>query len=332
MKNKLPVYLDYAATTPIDPRVIEKMLLFMGPASEFGNPSSSHSYGRNAARAIEEARDAVASLINALYQKIWTTEGSPLLIHSQRLVKKIEQQLIEIASAPIKVALGMRYGEPSISSALGDLQKQGVERLLIIPLYPKYAAATTGATFDAVMNTLKTWRYIPEIRWINHYFAESSYINAIADTIKQQFSPQLGNHLLFSFHGLPVRCIEKGDPYQKQCQATVNLITRQLQLSSDQWSLVYQSRFGRAKWLEPYCDATLRELAQQGKKNVTVICPGFAVDCLETLEEIEQLNRNIFLRAGGKSFHYIPALNDSSAHVNVMLTIIRQHTQGWCSL
>lgn len=247
-----------------------------------------------------------------LYQQIWTATGSPLLVNSQRLADKLQKQLGD----KFKVALGMRYGEPSIASALEQLRQHKVDRVVVLPLYPQYSAATTASTFDAIAAVLKKWRYVPELNFMQQYFDHPDYIAAIADSIRQQYKSD--SHLLFSFHGLPKRCTDLGDPYQQQCQTTAQLVAAQLQLSSDKYSVVFQSRFGAAEWIKPYCDETLRNLPKQGIKNVTVVCPGFAVDCLETLEEIAQQNREIFLQAGGENFHYIPALNDSAAHV-VML-------------
>ncbi len=258
-----------------------------------------------------------------LYQKIWTDQGSPLLANSHRLAGAVQQQIDLRSEISFKIALGMRYGEPSIADALNNLRQQEIDRLLILPLYPQYSAATTASTFDAVSKTLQTWRRIPEITMISQYHVKPDYIAAIAASIQQQRT-QISepHHLLFSFHGLPQRFVDAGDPYQQQCHATVQKIAEKLQLSKEQWSIAFQSRFGKAQWLQPYCDKTLERLPAEGKKNVAVICPGFAVDCLETLEEIAMQNRDIFLAAGGENFHYIPALNHSAAHVDMLTQLI----------
>lgn len=255
-----------------------------------------------------------------LYQKIWTAEGSPLLINSKKLANTLQQQLGEA----INVVLTMRYGYPSITSALNKMREKGIERIVVIPLYPQYSAATNGSIFDAVTDELKSWRHVPELYFLSNYYGSTAYINAIANSIHRYWQEHGHDHyLLFSFHGIPKRNIELGDPYQQQCETTVRLITEKLKLSADRYKLVFQSRFGPAEWLQPYCDETLKKLPSQGIKKVTVICPGFAVDCLETLEEIAEQNRDLFLQAGGESYHYIPALNDSAEHVAVFCELMK---------
>lgn len=258
----------------------------------------------------------------ALYQKIWTPEGSPLLINSQKLCQALEKFLNERGQPTIPVTLGMRYGQPSISQALAMLQRAKLQRLIVLPLYPQYSASTTASTFDALNKTLKTWRHIPEIQFISHYHHERSYLSAWTQHLQKHWQKNSDNHLLFSFHGLPQQVVDKGDPYQQQCHTTAQAIAQGLGLNATQWSLAFQSRFGRAKWLQPYCDKTLEAMPKQGKKNVTVACPGFAVDCLETLEEIAMQNKKIFLEAGGESFAYVPALNASELHVKMLAEII----------
>lgn len=261
-----------------------------------------------------------------LYQKIWTAEGSPLLVNSLRLTQALKEKFENCGNNSLVFALGMRYGNPSIANALTELRQQEIDRLLILPLYPQYSATTTASTFDAVNKTLQSWRYIPEIKMIAQYHADSEYIAAIAQSIQhQQTQANTANHLLFSFHGLPQRFVDAGDPYQQQCYITAQCVAEKLQLTKEHWSIAFQSRFGKAKWLQPYCDSMLRTLAAQGKKNLTVICPGFAVDCLETLEEIAIQNRNIFLQAGGESFHYIPALNNSTHQITMLMRLILKH-------
>lgn len=266
----------------------------------------------------------------ALYKKIWTPAGSPLLVNSQKIKIALQHALdsqtgIHESNTQTEyhVALGMRYGNPSIKDALNELRTANVSRIIILPLYPQYSATTTASTFDAVAQVLKNWRAIPELQLIDNYHQHPAYISAIAAAIKnywQQHGEE--DYLLFSFHGLPKRCVTLGDPYQQQCYTTVQLVAAQLQLSAERFMVAFQSRFGAAEWLQPYCDKTLQNLPKQGHKKVAVICPGFAADCLETLEEIAQLNRQLFLDAGGEKFTYIPALNDSAAQILLLNKLI----------
>ncbi|MEE9451393.1 MAG: ferrochelatase [Gammaproteobacteria bacterium] len=268
----------------------------------------------------------------ALYQKIWTQAGSPLFTISQQQQDVLQQTLNHDMSSTIKVSFAMRYGTPSIKTALADLHQQGIQRILIFPLYPQYSAATTASTFDAIAQALREWRHIPELRMINHYASEPSYIEAIATQIQQHWqSNGRADKLIFSFHGLPENSNTKGDPYSVQCQHTAKLVAQKLDLKNNTWMLTFQFRFGFAKWLQPYTDKTLASLPQQGIKSVDIICPGFSADCLETLEEISITNQKVFLHAGGKSYHYIPALNAEPVHINMMKQLIEKHTQGWLS-
>lgn len=256
-----------------------------------------------------------------LYQKIWRPEGSPLLYYSQLQAEKLQAALSQRAKSTLKVALGMNYGTPSIQSALTELKKS--QRLVILPLYPQYSSATTASVFDAVGRVLKSWRSIPSLHMINHYADHKGYIAALTHSIKTHWQTNsVGEKLLFSFHGLPERRVKAGDPYFTQCHYTAHLVAKQLQLSSDQWQVVFQSRFGRQKWLQPYCDKTLISLANQGIKNIDVICPGFAADCLETLEEMEFRNKELFSSSGGEHLRYIPALNDQPEHIDALADIV----------
>ena len=264
------------------------------------------------------------------YQHIWTDEGSPLLAISKRQVKALQAELRQSCSGPVVVALGMRYGNPSIEAALNQLREANARRLLVLPLYPQYAAATTASTFDAVTAVLKNWRWIPELRMVTHYYDDPGYIDAVATSIREYWEfHSRSERLLFSFHGMPKRTHLAGDPYFCQCQATARLVAQQLQLEETQWDIAFQSRFGRQEWLKPYCDQTLRTWAKEGVKSVDVACPGFSADCLETLEELDMENRNIFLAAGGQRYHYIPALNDRPEHIRTLANLIARHTQGW---
>ncbi|MBK7984119.1 MAG: ferrochelatase [Candidatus Competibacteraceae bacterium] len=263
------------------------------------------------------------------YQAIWTPDGSPLLAISQRQKAAITTALAERCSGPARVALGMRYGNPSIAAALAELRAAGAQRLLVLPLYPQYSAATTASTFDAVAAELRTWRWLPELRFINHYHDEPGYLDALADNIRAARGEQPGERLLFSFHGLPKRNLLAGDPYHCHCQKTARLLAERLGLAAEQWAIAFQSRFGRAEWLQPYTSALLADWAEAGIKRVDVACPGFAADCLETLEEIAIENRRTFLNAGGERFRYLPALNDSPAHIEFLAELIGRHAAGW---
>lgn len=267
-----------------------------------------------------------------LYAKVWTEEGSPLLAIGRRQASALAAEMARRLPSrpPLHVALGMRYGTPSIRTALEDLRERGCRRLLVLPLYPQYFAGTTGSTFDAVFDVLKTWRWLPEFRTLGHYHDDPAYISALAqsvrDTWERDGEPQ---RLLLSFHGIPVRYARAGDPYAEQCKRTAALLTAALGLGSDRCSTSFQSRFGREAWLEPFTDSTLKQWGASGVESVDVVCPGFAADCLETLEEIRILNRGFFLAAGGKRFRYIPALNDRADHIQALAGIAARHLQGW---
>jgi ferrochelatase len=264
------------------------------------------------------------------YQKIWTKAGSPLLTISQAQAQALVQTLKAHFTAPINVALGMRYGNPSIAKALEELRQANAQQILILPLYPQYSSASTGSIFDAVGDVLKHWRCLPDLRFISHYHDHSAYIRALAEQIKNYWVKHgTPDKLLFSFHGIPKRFSDAGDPYSDECHKTASLIAEEIPLEEKKWQVVFQSRFGREEWLKPYTDHTLTALGIAKIKRVDVICPGFAADCLETLEEIDNENRQIFLEAGGEEFHYIPALNDNVEHIQALLKLVIQQTQGW---
>lgn len=254
-----------------------------------------------------------------LYQSIWMDEGSPLAVYSQRLADKLQINLGEA----YKVVLAMRYGQPSIEAGIHTLLAAGVSSITVLPLYPQYSAATTASCFDKISQLLQQTRAIPNVRFIASYFDHPLYIEGLVKQLKK-YRLASNEYLLFSFHGLPQRCIERGDPYQQQCFTTVRLIAERLQLAADDYQIVFQSRFGAAKWLQPYCDEVLQQLPARGIKEVSVICPGFAVDCLETLEEISKRYRSIFLKAGGKRFNYIPALNDSVEQMQLLTNLLQE--------
>lgn len=264
------------------------------------------------------------------YEQVWSDTGSPLLDISRRQVSALRKKIEQHLGGPIKIALAMRYGNPSIASGLEQLREANAQRLLVFPLYPQYSAVTTASTFDAVADVLKKWRWLPEFRMINHYHANAKYIHALAESIRRQWQthPQ-PEKLVFSFHGLPKDYFLAGDPYHCECLKTARLAAETLQLDDSRWTATFQSRFGPREWLTPYTDITLKELAAKGVKSVDVICPGFSADCLETLEEINMQNRDFFLEAGGETFHYIPALNDDALHIDCLAAIIKDHTCGW---
>jgi ferrochelatase len=264
------------------------------------------------------------------YREIWTDDGSPLMLHSQRLTDGVRERLEQRAPGEYKVELAMTYGEPSITSAIDKLQKAGARRLLILPLYPQYSGTTTASVFDAVTSKLQGMRWVPESRFINQYHDEPGYIRALAASVREYWQQHgRGDHLLFSFHGVPRYTLDKGDPYHCHCQKTGRLVAEELELEEEQWTLSFQSRVGRDEWLRPYTDETVVELASKGIGRLDVACPGFSADCLETLEEIAMQNAEFFEDAGGESLHYIPALNARDDHIDFLTTLIGQHTHGW---
>ena len=262
------------------------------------------------------------------YQKVWTPEGGPLLVISQQQRDAIANKLQETLGEAVPVVLGMRYGNPSIPSALEQLQQQEVERIIVLPLFPQYSAATTGSTFDAVTTALQQWRNIPELCFIKDYHVHPGYLDALAHTIEEQWQQQsAAPRLLLSFHGLPERYHELGDPYRTQCEATAKGVAERLTLAPGQLQVVFQSRFGKEEWLKPYTDETLEQLPlKEGVQEVDLLCPGFSADCVETLEEIAIQNRELFLHSGGSDLRYIPALNDRPDHIEALVSLI---TERW---
>lgn len=257
-----------------------------------------------------------------LYQAVWTSEGSPLLVISKQQQLAIQEQLGDGFS----VKLGMRYGNPSIASALRELQQEGVRKIVVLPLYPQYAAPTTGSSFDAVAKELSLWRWVPELHFINNYCDQPLYIDALANSVREYIEengkPQ---KIIFSYHGTPKRNLDLGDPYYCFCIKTTRLVAEKLGLDKNDYIASFQSRFGYAEWLKPYTDETLKNLPAEGVKNVAILSPAFSADCLETLEELAVENRHTFLCAGGETYHYIAALNDRADHVHALVQLIRQH-------
>jgi ferrochelatase len=264
------------------------------------------------------------------YQQIWTEEGSPLLAIARKQARGIATALAQRIGSPLHVAVGMGYGTPSVAEALVELREKGCRRVLVLPLFPQYAAATVGSTFDGVTGALSRWRWVPELRMIGQYHDEPAYIQALAASVREVWEKGgRPDRLLMSFHGLPKRCLLEGDPYHCQCHKTARLLADSLELSSDFWMLAFQSRFGKEIWLRPYTDETLKTWGREGVKKVDVICPGFSADCLETIEEIGAENRDYFLSAGGKSFRYIPALNARADHIEALAELAMRHLAGW---
>jgi len=265
------------------------------------------------------------------YARIWTAQGSPLRFGSEALADGLQAELLrQRPAAPVRVALAMRYGKPSVAQTIAQLQREGVRRLLVLPLYPQYSATSTGSVLDALADSIKSLRWPPELRVVNDYHDDPRHIEALAGSIESWWQANgRGDRLLLSFHGIPERYLHAGDPYFCQCQATARLLCERLGLSEAQIAVSFQSRVGRERWLQPYTDASVRRLAAEGVRKLDVVCPGFAVDCLETLEEIAMQNRDFFIAAGGESLRYIPALNDSRGQIESLAALVLQHTRGW---
>jgi ferrochelatase len=264
------------------------------------------------------------------YASIWTEEGSPLLVISNRQRTALEKRVPSYLNGKFQVALAMRYGNPSIPEVLQSLRRTNVQRLLVLPLYPQYSATTSASIFDAVTEELQRWRRIPEVRFIQHYCQQEAYTSALSGLIDDfRATHGAAQKLLFSFHGIPEDYYEAGDPYPDECRATVDAVVDKLGLNEDQWQIAFQSRLGSQEWVKPYTDATLKQWGAEGIESVQVVCPAFSTDCLETLEEIAVENRDCFLHSGGQEYAYIPALNDDPRHIDMLAKLIHQHAQGW---
>lgn len=259
------------------------------------------------------------------YRRIWMSEGSPLAVYSKRLAEKIGSLLRAEFDDAVQVELAMTYGNPAIERTIQSFAEQGVNKLLVLPLYPQYCSSTTGSVVDGTNRALKRWRSLPEIRFINDYHDDPGYIEALAGQIQRHWNT-LGerSHLLFSYHGIPASYVSKGDPYQRQTEETSRLVVSRLGLNENEWSHCYQSRFGRVTWLQPYTLDKLKELADRGVRKVTVASPSFAVDCLETLEEVAIEYRDRFLEWGGERLTLVPGLNDGDEHAAALAAIIKK--------
>jgi ferrochelatase len=265
----------------------------------------------------------------AKYATIWTDEGSPLKVWTAKQATAL-QAAFDAQGEAVTVRYAMRYGNPAIESQLDALKVEGFTRILVLPAYPQYSGTTTASVMDAVYHWGLRTRLLPEFRFINHYHDHPAYIQALAERVRTHWAQHgQGQRLVMSFHGVPERTLHLGDPYHCECYKTARLLAEALGLSKAQYMVTFQSRFGKAKWLEPYTEPTLIALAQQGIKHVDLVCPGFTSDCLETLEEISQEAQEAYLHAGGEAFHYIPCLNDSASWIEGMYQLCHTHLAGW---
>ncbi len=266
------------------------------------------------------------------YRSVWMDEGSPLIVYAKRQVAGIQARL-DSAQLPrrVQVALGMRYGNPSIESGLEELHAAGCQKILILPAYPQYSATTVATTFDKVGAVLEDWPEPPALRQINRYHDDPRYIAALANSVREHWGQHgRADKLVISFHGIPKRYVKQGDPYPRDCGVTAQLLAAELGLTRTEYKVCFQSRFGREPWLQPYLDETMKAWGADPEINtVDVICPGFSSDCLETLEEIREENRGYFEQAGGESLRYIPALNDRDDHIEMFARLIREELAGW---
>ncbi|MDH5915193.1 ferrochelatase [Vibrio splendidus] len=261
-----------------------------------------------------------APKVAKLYQSVWMDEGSPLLVYSQRQADKLQKKL------EMPVALGMTYGNPSLKTGVEQLMEQGVEDIIVLPLYPQYSGTTTAAVSDGLTKAFKQMPVIPSYRFIRDYYAHPSYAKALAESVRSHWDKNgRGDHLVCSFHGIPKRLADEGDIYPQHCEATTKLLAAELGLSADDITMTYQSRFGREEWLKPYTDETLESLPSKGIKKIDIMAPAFSVDCLETLEEISEQCKETFIDAGGSDFSYIMCLNDRDSHIDMMAELVALH-------
>lgn len=265
------------------------------------------------------------------YASVWQEGGSPLLVIGRRQERALKARLAERFGEEIPVELAMTYGTPSIEQAGLRLRDAGVERILVLPMYPQFSRSTTAAVFDRLAKALKYCPHLPELRFVRDYHDHPAYITALANSVREHWQRNGGERgrLLLSYHGIPKRYADAGDPYPRHCETTSRLVAEKLELGDGDWQMTYQSRFGREEWLKPYTDHTLKDWGKQSVEHVDVISPAFAADCLETLEELEVENREYFMQAGGKTYRYIPALNDRDDHIELFTQLIEQQSRGW---
>ncbi|MEO7390590.1 MAG: ferrochelatase [Ramlibacter sp.] len=265
----------------------------------------------------------------AKYASIWTQDGSPLKLWTSKQAKLLQGWLGQ-QGHQARVRYAMRYGSPSIASQLDAFKAEGVTRILVLPAYPQYSGTTTASIVDAVASWSAGIRNVPEFRFVNRYHDDRGYVQALAKRIERHWGEHgRADHLVMSFHGVPERTLRLGDPYHCECHKTARLLATWLGLEPVQYTVAFQSRFGKARWLEPYTEPTLRALGKRGVGRVDAVCPGFTGDCLETLEEIAMEGRDAFLSSGGKEFHYIPCLNDDTAWIGALGTLAERHLAGW---
>ncbi|MES1925769.1 ferrochelatase [Salinisphaera sp. T31B1] len=264
------------------------------------------------------------------YRSVWMDEGSPLMVYARRQVDAIQKRLDADVSTPVHVALAMRYGNPSIEAGLRELDAAGCKQVLVLPAYPQYSATTVATTFDKVGEVLADWPEPPQLRQINRYHDHPAYIQALAQSVREHWQQHgRGEKLVMSFHGIPKRYVKQGDPYPRDCGVTAQLLASELGLGRNDYKVCFQSRFGREPWLQPYLDETMKAWGKAGMKRVDVMCPGFSADCLETLEEIREENREYFENAGGGELRYIPALNAREDHIEMFTQLIQRELAGW---
>jgi ferrochelatase len=264
------------------------------------------------------------------YAQVWTTDGSPLRAHTERQARMLRGYLGERTKAPLVVDYAMRYGQPSVPDALASMKQQGCDRILVVPLYPQYAASATATALDAVGAAFARMRNQPALRSVRNFFDHPGYIAALAQSVNDYWMKHgRPDHMVMSFHGVPRYTLDKGDPYHCECYATARLVAAALKLAPDKYTVTFQSRFGRAEWLKPYTAEVLREFGLQKTGRIDVICPGFVSDCLETLEEIAIEGKTIFLTAGGKDYHFIACLNERNDWMHALTDIVAVNLAGW---
>jgi ferrochelatase len=264
------------------------------------------------------------------YKTVWTDRGSPLLYHTEDQAAAVQHALTQDLGEHVIVDYAMRYGKPSIQDALDRMMRAGVRKLLVLPLYPQYSASTVGSTFDAIANDFTQRRWLPEFRFISHYHDYDPFISALVNKIERHWETHgRADKLIFSYHGVPLRYLKNGDPYHCECYKTTRLVAERLGLSEHEYMTTFQSRFGREEWLKPYTDETLKALPKQSVKSVQVMCPGFSSDCLETIEEIGEENREYFIENGGERYEYISALNADEEHISALVSLIKDNLAGW---
>ena len=262
------------------------------------------------------------------YRRVWTDAGSPLLVISSALRTALEARLTKQRGEAVAVELGMLYSSPNVATGLASLRERGAQHIVVLPLFPQYSGTTTGAAYDQVGKALRSWRFLPELRYVNDYHVDAGYVDALAAEISRQRALHAdGEHLLFSFHGIPARYCSDGDPYERKCQATALAVAQRLGLEEGHWSVSFQSRVGTARWLGPYTTEAIRALGQRGVRYLDVACPGFAVDCLETIDEMGVEAAEDFLKAGGKKLRYLTALNATDSHLLALEGIIARHAR-----